>query len=449
MTTDLFALPDGWRPSLVVRILALAACLLFLATFLYRGPLHALRDSDVGRDSVDFAPIYGGARAWFHGGNPYDIPTIHSEFYKAGGLEIHHPNNYFPPMLAIASIASWSNWATAKFIWMIVEVLAWGATLYGVMKMADWKPPVKLILVIWGLGCWPAVMSIRWGQPAMLCCALTVWAIWLAHNERNLAAGILLGLAACTKPTLAAAAVFFCLLQLKFRPLFIAGLTAAVLYLGVLAPTWPASSHWLALQQKNTLEDFTSGPENPLPSGPEVTDLVNIQPVIAVFSSNLTAGNILTFLFIGILFVLFFLKLRRTSATGPPGTGNWPGVVAFSVATALVVIYHRYADLFLIVAIFPACYQLYKQGRYRLLAAVVAILAILSVPTQTELAQRLAMNPDLRSHEPLEYVRVLILFRHQAFLLIALAFLSFRMLVGDPAADPRRNFEPAAEAAAG
>lgn len=427
--------PDGRRPGLVVRIPALAAVLLIFATFVYRGPLHALHDSDVGRDSVDFAPIYGAARAWFHGGNPYDIPTIHSEFYKAGGLEIHHPNNYFPPMMAIASIASWSNWATAKLIWMIIEVVAWGATLYCVMKMADWKPPAKLIVLIWGMGCWPAVMNIRWGQPAMLCCALTIWAIWWAHKEHDLAAGIVLGLAACAKPTLAAAAVFFCLLQLKFRPLVIAGVTAAVLYAGVLATAWPASSHWLALQQKNTLDEFVSGPENPLPSGSEVTDFVNIQPVIAVFSNNLTLGNILTFLLIGILFVFFFLKIRRISAPRLMRTGNWPAVVTFSVATALLVIYHRYADLFLIAAVFPGCYQLYKQGRYRLLVAVVAILAILSVPTQTELSQRLAINPDLRTHEPLEYVRVLLLFRHQAFLLIALAFLSFKMLVSAPAAE--------------
>ena len=435
MTTDLFVLPDGRRAGLLVRILGLAAALLLIATFLYRGPFHAVRDPDVGRDSVDFAPLYGAARAWFHGGNPYDIPTIHSEFHNAGGLEIHHPNNYFPPMLAVVSIASWSNWATAKFIWMIIEVVAWGATICCAMQMADWKPPARLIPVIWGLACWPAVMNIRWGQPAMLCCALTIWAIWLAHKEHEVTSGILLGLAACTKPTLAAAAVFFCLLQLKLRPLFIAGLTAAVLYMGVLATAWPASSHWLALQQKNTLDEFISGPENPLPSGSEVTDFVNIQPVIAVFSNNLTLGNILTFLFIGILFVLFFLKLRRTSGTGLRRTGNWPAVVTFSVATALLIIYHRYADLFLIVAVFPSCYQIYKQGRYRLLLAVVAILAILSVPTQTELSQGLALDPDLRSHEPLEYVRVLLLFRHQAFLLIALALLSFKMLVSNPAAE--------------
>ncbi len=433
MTTDLFVLPDGRRAGPAVRILGLAAFLLLIAAFLYRGPFHAVRDSDVGRDSVDFAPLYGAARAWFHGGNPYDIPTIHSEFHKGGGLEIHHPNNYFPPMLAIVSIASWSNWATAKFIWMVIEVVAWGATLCCAMKMADWKPPARLIPVIWGLACWPAVMNIRWGQPATLCCALTIWAIWLAHKNRDLAAGILLGLAVCTKPTLAAAAVFFCLLQLKFRPLFIAGLTAAVLYMGVLATAWPASSHWLALQQKNTLDEFVSGPENPLQSGPEVTDFVNMQPVIAVFSNNLTLGNILTFLCIGTMFVLFILKLRRVR------TENWPAVVTFSVATALLVIYHRYADLFLIVAISPGCYQLYKQGRYRLLVAVVVILAILSVPTQTEISQKLAINPDLRSHEPLEYVRVLVLFRHQAFLLIALAFLSFKMLVSEPAVETKAS----------
>ncbi len=423
------SLPAGIAPRVAGVLLFLLICVTFIA----RGPIPALREK--GRATFDFGPIYGGTRAWFHGRDAYDTPTVHAEFYAGGGDEIRHPHGYFPPLMPIAAIAAWAPWPTARIIWLAISLAAWAATIGGILMMVDWQPSLRWIPPIWGLLCWPAVMNIKMGQPATLCCAFAVWSIYFAARNRFIAGGVALGLALGCKPTLAAAAVFFCLVQKKFRTLAVGLLTLAIVYAGVLATALPGSLHWLNEQQTNLFAEFHTV-SSPLPSGIQVTDFVNLQTVVAMFTDDLTLGTEITFVVVGALLTAFYRESNKAGSDG-----NWPAAVTLSVSLGLLVIYHRYPDLFLLAAILPVCYVLYAERRYRLLAIVSGIVAILSIPLQTELSQKL-MLPPLRSHHPLEVARVLLLLHHQTLLLLTLVFLSFRMLVGRRNPRVRRNIRP-------
>src|SRR5579862_7628687 len=142
--------------------LARAATLVLLAAamalFLVRGPMGAIFQT--GRASTDFSPIYGGARAWLHGGDPYDTRTVQAEFRSGGGGRMPFPSVYPAPLFPLIALFAWLPWTAAKWIWMVTAVLAWAAALWGILKLVPWQPRHRLIPLVWGLLCFPAVMTI-------------------------------------------------------------------------------------------------------------------------------------------------------------------------------------------------------------------------------------------------------------------------------------------------
>jgi hypothetical protein len=401
-----------------LRSWALALILALAVPFILRGPAKAITTDD--RASVDFGPLYGATRAWLTGGDPYDIPTLQAAFHAGGGKEIHLPNDYFPPMLPIAALAAWAPWQVARWIWLTINLLACGAAVYCATQMADWQPPIRYLPLVWVLAAWPAVIAIQMGQPAVLATALTVGAIWLTVRNRQLPAGFALALALSVKPTLAIAGVLFCLLQKRFRAVVIGCLIFLSIYAGVLLTAWPQSLTWAGEMRGNILREITDGVNSPLPSGPEITNFLNLQPVAGMFTENLTAGNAIVFALASALLVLFFVKNR--AAESSPG---WPGALTLSVALALAGGHHRYPDALLLIALIPACYTVYANGHRAIALAMAGILAILSMPLQSAFEQRFHLSHTLQRHQPAEMARVLLLFHHESLLLLALALLSF------------------------
>jgi hypothetical protein len=395
--------------------------LLSLGLFLARGPYKALvTEKGVHNESIDFGPVFGATRAWLHGKDPYDTPTVISEFRAGGGTKIINPNVYFPTLLPFAAIASWAPWETAIRIWLAMGLLAWGFAIWGVATLIRSTAAFKYMVFLYGLASWPAAMNIRWGQPSTVCCALTIWSVWLSLRNRWWLSGILLGLAACWKPTIAVAAVFVFLVQRSFRPLLVGAGTFGAVYACVILSALPSSLRWAAelrgIMASSVVYEIT---------GSEVIDFVNFQPLVGVFTGDRIMANGISYALVGAILLTFMLKIRHLRANDIPAEK-----LALAVPLALLVVYHRYPDLFLLIGALPLCFVLYRQRRYRLLAVIGGIIAALSVPVQTMAG--LIFEPVPRNHHPLEVLRVLLLFHHQQMLLVAMAVVVCFTISGAP-----------------
>jgi hypothetical protein len=355
-----------------------------------------------------------------HGGDPYNVPQTRQEYLAGGGNPRNAPESvalafdYPPPALPLFALTSWARWRTALRLWLGLNLIAWAIAAWAITRLVGPSPGYCYVAVVYGLLLWACSAAISIGQPVVIAGSLTICSILGAWRNRPVTSAVLLGVAAAAKPTVALVAILAFLLEGRWKTLIIGGIVTLAATAAVILPSWPRSSNWLP-EQVHMLASLPA--LSPLSTGIDPQRLINFQTVVGLFTASIAVANRVTYAIVILVFVAGFFAVRRSESSLRPR-------IALGVAlpAAMLVTYHRYNDLFVLLLILPLCLFLYEHRRPKLFALFAGAVAILSLATQTKLAR--IFSPNLRNHTLAEKLRVLVLFRHQPLLLLALALMT-------------------------
>ncbi len=320
------------------RQIALAFLALAAVIFIVRGPMRTLRSGD------DLAPPYGGARAWLLGENPYDSHVLAATLLEAGRESDadgkprgFNPSLYPPPtFVALLPLAALS-WPVARGCFLALSILLVAAHLQALLRLVGVSvgevPGLVLVGSVSALA--PYHTGIALGQLAIPSVALLVIAIERIENRSDLAGGLLLGAATLLKPQLAGLFILYFLWRRHWRAALVAagvGAVASVLALGWL---WWNDIDWVASWQATAAMTRTVG--GPLdPSGPLSAQLIDLQPLLALFS--LDSPGVIALLIGAVLAIAIY---RLGDVLGPEHNL----LLLSAVATlSLLIVYHRFYD---------------------------------------------------------------------------------------------------------
>ncbi|MDQ2775268.1 MAG: DUF2029 domain-containing protein [Acidobacteriota bacterium] len=392
-------------------ILSALLCLAGLAYFVVRGPYR-----EVGSlNSYDFASVYGAARCWLNGQNPYDMKQVRDTLREAGNkpplpYSDPPPSVYLPTTLPVIAPVAWLSWIPARLIWCLMSVSMFGCSLLLIFRNVDLPLEGKFLLGAAVLFFSPTTSGLSTGNLSVFSCSLVILAIYLALKKRWIGSGLLLGLAHCLKPQVSIFAVVLFALWTYWKPLFISfvvpAVSAAVSIMR--APSLDQYRQWLASLHEGIAATLAPGAINdPRPSNIFSYHMVNTQAVFGVFVHNLAIDDILVWA-IAAAMVVVYLWLRRRVA----GDRRWCDMAFFSAVT-LTIVYHRYYDAQLLLASVP-----FVAGSRKRLGSiaipVLCFLLLLEFPLQAILAQR--FSPFLADKSIIGFL----LFRHQPLAVLAM-----------------------------
>jgi hypothetical protein len=355
-----------------------------------------------------------------HGGDPYNVPVTKRAYLAGGGNPRNAPDPdtlsflYPPAVLPFIALTSWAPWRTALRLWLCLNLIAWALAVWAITRLVGPSPGYRYVAVVYGASLWACSAAISIGQPVVVAGSLTICSILAAWRNRPMISAVLLGAATCAKPTVALVAILAFLLEGRLKTLIIGGLVAIALCMPVVLSSWPGSVNWLP-EFAHTLA--TQRGLSPLPTGIDPQRMINLQTLVGLFTGSMAVANTVTYAVVMLVFIAGFFAVRRSQPALRP-------MIALGVAlpAAMLVTYHRYNDLFVLLLILPLCLFLYERRRPVLFALFAGATAILSLATQTKFAR--IFPPSLRNHTFAEELRVLVLFRHQPLLLLALALMT-------------------------
>ncbi|MGA2881498.1 MAG: glycosyltransferase family 87 protein [Bryobacteraceae bacterium] len=300
--------------------------IVFVAAALYfvvRGPCRAVDDSG------DFLIVFTAARNWMQGLNPY-IPADLAASAQAAGAPVPaayfvtSPSVYLPSALPLVAPLALLPWAIAKVLWLACLL---ALSLWNVVALArlakEWALPVASLLLAFA----PLHTGLGRAQPSVLVCGLIFVSLFTTDPD---IAGLLLGMAACIKPQLAAGFLLLALGQRQYRKLIVACVMVAVstgIGVALIAPGWFPALNW-------NLREIV-GSSSGLHSGPDPTSwyqLINLHILIPEALSQTPVEIILYALIV----LLTIVAIRRAA-------DHWMSAALISSATVLIG-YHRFYD---------------------------------------------------------------------------------------------------------
>ena len=391
-------LPGARQASLGIAIILAA-----LLAFYVRGPERTRTDFG------DFATVYGAARCWIFGSNPYVHSDVLRQYLLGGGDLADAPGQrggasiYPPTTFPLAAIVAWLDWETAKRVWLAISVVLFAASLACVAR-SDFVPnfgvgsAVIALLLLFS----PVHTGIAKGQPSVICISMLVCAFYLKPPRRwEIVSGFLLGLSCCLKPNVGLPYLLFCCWRRQWRvvavsatvilPIAIVGVTRLQMF----SPGWQ-------LAFANNIQSATgsTGTMNPTIADGSSFLLVNFQTLIGFFTVNQALCNWLTYALLGGL-AIWVIRVAK------PVTDPWLPLALFSLLV-LLGSYHRYYDLQLLMlgtnGVFEVCRRYWRPYFW---ATLVVPGILLWFPLQA-LAGQYILPPD--PSMPLPFPRLLLLF---------------------------------------
>jgi hypothetical protein len=261
----------------------------------------------------------------------------------------------YPPLFAVALVPlTWLSNQAAGAIWLVVLSLAVVGFILAMVHVL--QRPLRLetaalvaIPVLAGAREGP-ISSIQFGQPDILLLLLLTLSVWAALRQRDIAAGVLLGLAVCVKPTLAVVGLFY-LRKRRWTTLATATATGVVAGLGpflLLGP--PALSDWLAIG-----EYFGTGSVVVYSANMSLRALLQRAFSGGPFTSPLLDNPILGIVLWAVAAVTVLLVWWRSVSAGPGPRGQFVVEYAFTIAVMLFVApyseYNHYTAVLLPLAV--------------------------------------------------------------------------------------------------
>jgi Glycosyltransferase family 87 len=396
-----------------VRVGVLCFCIAALY-FMARGPWRAVGSVN----SYDFAAVYGAARCWLRGENPYDMPVVVRTLREAGDDPATLPNTdpppsvYLPTALPLMSSVAWLPWKAARLTWSLLSIAVFLVSAVLILRACTLTTGQKWLLGAGLLLFSPTSSGLSTGNPSVVSCALTLAAVFLTLGGRFAASALLLGLAHSIKPQVSIAAVALFLLWGYWR---VVGLSFLVpLFAGIVsfirAGSFGEYRLWLISLQKG-IADLTApgGMNDPSPANYFSYHLINTGAILSIWLRDGRIVATVVWITAGVLVGAYFWFRSRTR--GEQQLRD----VAFFCALALVLVYHRYYDAQLLLGVVP--FLLASGGRLdRTKAAIWAVLLLLTFPLQAVVAE------SIHQLSPTTPVGFLLL-RHQPVILLLLCLL--------------------------
>ena len=390
-----------------------------LIFFIDRGAYRAIRYSTAG----DFSTVYGAARTWLQGGNPYDRATLKTELAQAGApQDIQHdqdinPSVYLPAAMPWTALISWLPWRAANTVWSLLSLALFFLSLWEILASTSLAYATKWLTGSAALLFSPTYVGVYDGNPSVIVISLTVLAICLARRQSEALSGLLLGIALCFKPQLAICGLCVLALWRVWSPiLFGVVVLSAATILGVLvASHFGHNWSWWQSEQRNIAASFQlGGQSDPSPGSPVAWQILNAQTLLSYLLSDRTASNVATWVVAMSIMANFLYRRGRKGKVW-----LWLDAGFFSALT-LVVTYHRYYDAQILLLLIPVLATFWQEKKGLLFGAITICLLILAFPVQSVLARRLEARAVIPS-----LTQVLFL-RNQPVAVLALtAILSF------------------------
>jgi hypothetical protein len=205
----------------------------------------------------DFMSRWEGARSfWVDGLNPYGDEAslnIQRRIYGRAAIGSEDPGLFAYPFYAVFFLwpLSYIPYAWAAAIWMVLLEVCLIGSLFLIMDMYRWRPPlwVRAVLVLWMLLVYFAARGLLLGQVGIVVYLFQALALWALAKERDTLAGIALAFSTL-KPQMAFLIVPFLLLWAlrahRRRVVVAFGVTFGVLVLVsfLFQPSWLGD--WIA-----------------------------------------------------------------------------------------------------------------------------------------------------------------------------------------------------------
>jgi len=402
-----------WRVGAALGLVVLGACV-----YTARGPL---RSAD---DPRDFLLIHAAARAWLHGGNPYNLNDQYQAYLTALGPEdVARPaeilDSLYPPttFVVLAPVA-WMSLDAAHAVWIIMNTvmifivfLAW-LRVAGVPWSSARGLGVLAVLLLAG----PVHSVVTYGHMTLAVVAAAGLALLAIRCDRHLLVGVLLGLATAAKPQLAGLFIVGLLLVGKWRPAVWAGaVVLAILGLSVLRMHLAGVDDWLTAWQANVQVFTQSNEPGDATWGAKLRwQLINLAPVLFSFT-----GSAAVVQFVSVGFTLAVLgtvaALHHRAAARP----SLLGLFAILAVLTLLPVYHRYYDAAMLIVPFIWAVAALRTPARRWAVAALAVMAVFMVPSST-LVHHLAVWGNIPPALADSFAWQAVVKLHQNYLLIAL-----------------------------
>lgn len=331
--------------------------------------------------TVDFFPVYTGARCLLHGCNPYDTSQLDQQFFQAGGHVTERPvwtdtpPVYPPSTFIVISPLALFRIPVARLLWSLMNVCLFVTSAGLILSLCPqsyrWFATTLVSLILASSG-----MLLSLGNPAIFSISLLVIGSYLFLRDRNLRLGaILLMLSIAVKPQIGGLIVLYLLVRgihRRYAVAAIAGALALLLSAGLMLSLQPRSADWTsALRTNISAAEDPGGVNDSRPTNKAAYYFINLQAITGVFFTDAREYNSAAWaIFLALLAVWIAAVLRANAGLEM----NLLSIGALAVLS-LMPVYHRYYDARLLLISIPAVLIVYQ--RRRLLGACIGALTII------------------------------------------------------------------------
>lgn len=414
--------------------------LLFLAAgeFVMRGPVRFLREPT---NWNDLSQSYTASKLWLKGQSPSD-PRNFSVLWKqeAGShLELTDIRTHLAPplggLVVTAPIAA-LPWKVAKIVWLIILLTAFVVTVWTLMLAGGLREDNlrTLAFIAACLALAPFQTGIASGNASILVIGLCAAAIWAAFGHRDVAAGLLFGVACSLKPQIGAFLVLYYLIRRRWKLFATAVATTTGLVLVAVLYLWLRGASWIqdylhnakGFVTANNIDDFSG-------ANPIRFTLINLQVPFFSITGHPSSANLMAFV-AGVLLLCAWLYWVVRGPDGGHDHGTELLALGAIAIISLLPVYHRFYDAALLVVPLSWCVA-HTAGRSKSVATVALLLMVPFLAPGTAFLQQLALHgkvPDAFTHSRL-WDRVVM--PHETWVLLLLSVvLVYGIKHGEPTA---------------
>ncbi len=350
------------RPAVAVLLVASLVC---VVGWWYRAVHRAT-------DFIDFSGPYAQSHLWLSGAYPYDGARF-PEFFPSDIEAITMPA--YPPStpVLVAPCAAF-DWTHAKVAWKYTLIVAYVSVMLVLIRWGRMHKniPQMLVFVCIGATFSPMFLGIGVGQISILATALIIGGLFAHVRERYKLAGVLIGLAVCTKPQLAGPVLLYCAVMPGWASLVSAVVTGAVVGLIGVAPILLHGNYtaWIGdwLHYASSMRGLDLTVDNPRREG-----RINLGVLLHVFIDNPSVVRAISISVVAVGMGAWVWVVRRLTVRD---ARHAMLVVTPLLVLLLLPMYHRFYDSVLMLVPFAwACTQLFN-GRHVGVAVAMLVLAL-------------------------------------------------------------------------
>jgi hypothetical protein len=411
---------DSSPRSRTVRIVLWIAILLAATEFLLRGPGRYLPGPS---NWNDLSQNYTASKLWLKGQSPAN-PRNFVILWKQEGqsrLELDDMRTHLSPplggLVVLAPVAA-LPWSAAKPAWLAILLLSFAATVSALASTSGlrWNENRMLAFIAACMALAPFQTGIASGNTSILVIGLCAVAIWAARQNRDVAAGILFGVACAVKPQLGAFLVLYYLVRRRWKifgtavACTVALNVVAVLYLQLHGAPWVQDylHNVRGFVTSNHIDDFTT--ENP-----SRFTLINLQVPFFSITGKSSSANLLAFTVVALLVLVWIYWVLKKNGQ--------PELLALGTisAVALLPVYHRFYDAGLLAV--PLCWSVATAaGLAKSVARPALLLMTPFLVPGTAFLQQLAVNGHVSEAVAHSWWWNVIVMPHETWALLLLFF---------------------------